>query len=378
MKTILNIALFGVSFFCLLSNTVSAEEVALSEEIRIGQKIYDRSFGRGCGACHDIASNPQLVELIQAGELGIDSFTDTVLNGKNGMPKAIDAIMAVEPVQQASYTEEQAINAVYKYLEAEGKEGTTTESPPTGDSSPATSPDEGTESITPSTDDPQDNSIILNRDFSFNIPLVKLVDNRGITSYYDVDFIFSPLNNKLLFRVTKVIEIERSRINTLDLSNAIILNRDLSFNIPSIRYVDVDDSIKYYNADFIYTPINNKLIFEVAKVIELQATNANTTRCEDEDAKKNCQVIDIILERITEAKNAINEGANEYTIVSLIEKAMDGKDEIDGSDIVSGYASRANSYLKKASYAIGGGEMVKATEHLKDAEEAFEWLKTRL
>jgi mono/diheme cytochrome c family protein len=151
MKTILNIALLGISFFCLFSKTVSAEEVALSEEIRIGQKIYERSFGRGCGACHEILSNPQLVELIQAGELGIDSFTDTMINGKNGMPKSMDAIMATKPVQQAGYTEEQAINAVYKFLEAGGKEETATETPPTGDSSPVTP--------TPSADDAQYNPI---------------------------------------------------------------------------------------------------------------------------------------------------------------------------------------------------------------------------
>ena len=37
------------------------------EQLEIGQKIYDRAFGRGCGTCHDIASNPQLSANIKAG-----------------------------------------------------------------------------------------------------------------------------------------------------------------------------------------------------------------------------------------------------------------------------------------------------------------------
>ncbi len=93
--------------------------IALSGQavaVDVGQKIYDRAFGRGCGACHDIASNPQLVELIKAGELDKASFAETLKNGKNGMPKAMAAIMAVGPVKKAGLSEDEAIDAVYKYL----------------------------------------------------------------------------------------------------------------------------------------------------------------------------------------------------------------------------------------------------------------------
>ncbi len=86
------------------------------EETKVGKKIYDRAFGRGCGSCHDIASNPQLAALIKAGKLDLASFSTTVKNGKNGMPKAVAAIMAVGPVKKAGYTEDQAIAAVYKFL----------------------------------------------------------------------------------------------------------------------------------------------------------------------------------------------------------------------------------------------------------------------
>ena len=91
-------------------------QVIADQELKVGKKIYDRAFGRGCGACHDIASNPQLAALIKAGELSKSSFADTLKNGKNGMPKAMDAMMAVGPVKKAGYTEDQAIDAVYKYL----------------------------------------------------------------------------------------------------------------------------------------------------------------------------------------------------------------------------------------------------------------------
>jgi mono/diheme cytochrome c family protein len=89
---------------------------AFADEIAVGKKIYDRAFGRGCGACHDIASNPQLASLIKAGELDLATFSTTIKNGKNGMPKAIDAIMAVGPVKKAGYSEDEAIAAVYKFL----------------------------------------------------------------------------------------------------------------------------------------------------------------------------------------------------------------------------------------------------------------------
>ncbi len=104
--------LLAVSTVALLGLSAQAS----ADEMKVGKKIYDRAFGRGCGACHDIASNPQLVELIKAGELSEESFAKTLKEGKNGMPKAMAAIMAVGPVKKAGYTEDQAITAVYKFL----------------------------------------------------------------------------------------------------------------------------------------------------------------------------------------------------------------------------------------------------------------------
>ncbi|MGR9100781.1 MAG: c-type cytochrome, partial [Gammaproteobacteria bacterium] len=79
-------------------------------------KIYDRAFGRGCGACHDVSPNPNLFENIKKGSLTKEIFVEVLNNGRNGMPPAVDAIMKVGPVKKAKYTKEQAIDAIYNYL----------------------------------------------------------------------------------------------------------------------------------------------------------------------------------------------------------------------------------------------------------------------
>ena len=100
----------------LAVSTVALLGLSAQASADVGKKIYDRAFGRGCGACHDISSNPQLVALIKSGDLTKASFTTTLKEGKNGMPKAVDAIMAVGPVKKAGLSEDQAIDAVWNYL----------------------------------------------------------------------------------------------------------------------------------------------------------------------------------------------------------------------------------------------------------------------
>jgi hypothetical protein len=86
------------------------------EQMEIGQKIYERAFGRGCGTCHDIASNPQLPALIKAGTLDRARFEEVLRNGKGGMPKAMDEIMKNKAVEKAGLTEELAIDYLFKYI----------------------------------------------------------------------------------------------------------------------------------------------------------------------------------------------------------------------------------------------------------------------
>ena len=97
-----------------ISGQAFAASNVVSEEIWIGGKIYDRAFGRGCGACHDISSNPNLQESVKT--LSKDEFVEVMKNGRNGMRKAGDAILAVGPVKKAGYSEEQAFDAVYAYI----------------------------------------------------------------------------------------------------------------------------------------------------------------------------------------------------------------------------------------------------------------------
>ena len=91
-------------------------QVFADEATDIGKKIYERAFGRGCGTCHDQAQNPQLPALIKAGKLDRAKFENVLKEGKGGMPKAIAEIMKNPVVGKASYGEDQAVDALYKYL----------------------------------------------------------------------------------------------------------------------------------------------------------------------------------------------------------------------------------------------------------------------
>jgi mono/diheme cytochrome c family protein len=86
------------------------------EQLEIGQKIYERAFGRGCGTCHDIASNPQLSANIKAGTLTRASFEKMLKEGKGGMPVAIAEIMKNKAVEKAGYGEDQAVDALFQYI----------------------------------------------------------------------------------------------------------------------------------------------------------------------------------------------------------------------------------------------------------------------
>ena len=86
------------------------------EQLEIGQKIYERAFGRGCGTCHDIASNPQLPANIKAGTLTRASFEKILKEGKGGMPVAIAEIMKDKAVEKAGYGEDQAVDALFAYI----------------------------------------------------------------------------------------------------------------------------------------------------------------------------------------------------------------------------------------------------------------------
>jgi hypothetical protein len=119
----------------------------------------------------------------------------------------------------------------------------------------------------------------------------------------------------------------------------------------------------------------------VALTLALSLGTFSTTAIACEDGRT-CfgpeQAIDLVLGRIAEAMKAANDGADPEVILKLIKKAKDGKKEINASDIVSRFASKAAGHLKKAKKAVKNGDLVKASEHLSDAEDGFEGLKSRL
>lgn len=117
------------------------------------------------------------------------------------------------------------------------------------------------------------NAINLNRDFSFNIPVIKHVNPDGTTSYYNVNFIFVPRENKLLFEVVNVVEMDSSEISIEDIDTSVMLNLDLSFNVPAIKHEAIDESIHFYNANFIFVAKKNKLIFQAVDIIEILNSN---------------------------------------------------------------------------------------------------------
>ena len=83
--------------------------------IAIGKEIYTHAFGRGCGTCHNIASNSELTIKIKAGTLDRAKFEQILREGKKGMPKSIPEIMRIMS-QKTGLTEELAVDALYKYI----------------------------------------------------------------------------------------------------------------------------------------------------------------------------------------------------------------------------------------------------------------------
>ncbi len=95
---------------------VAGASLAGEPTAEIGEQIYTRAFGRGCGTCHDVQPNPNLFESVN--KLSKEELTKVLVEGRNAMPKAMDQIMALGPVKSAGLTQDQAIDALIAYLKA--------------------------------------------------------------------------------------------------------------------------------------------------------------------------------------------------------------------------------------------------------------------
>lgn len=98
----------------LASGMLFAGSAMAAGDAEIGEKIYARALGRGCGACHDGGTNPNLHE--SAKKLTRDEFKTVLVNGRAGMPKIMGAIMSLPAVKNANLTEDQALDALLAYL----------------------------------------------------------------------------------------------------------------------------------------------------------------------------------------------------------------------------------------------------------------------
>jgi ribosomal protein S20 len=95
--------------------------------------------------------------------------------------------------------------------------------------------------------------------------------------------------------------------------------------------------------------------------------------------------IDATLGQVTEALEAIkirNSGsaadsgkAGDEVIIGKIKEALKLSKEINANDKLDRNRNRANGYLKKAREAVQSGDLIKATEDLKEAEKRFSDLK---
>jgi len=85
--------------------------------------------------------------------------------------------------------------------------------------------------------------------------------------------------------------------------------------------------------------------------------------------------IDATLEQVGEALKAINDKASGDVIIGNIKDALALSKEINANDKVDRNRNRANDSLKKARSDVKNGDLTKATEHLKEAEQRFAELK---
>ncbi len=90
------------------------------------------------------------------------------------------------------------------------------------------------------------------------------------------------------------------------------------------------------------------------------------------------QAIDMVLQNIKSAMDAIDSGSEGEVVAALIKSASDASKEINANDVVDRNRQRANGILKKARKEAKKEQLQVAEEHLKQAKKKFEALKGML
>lgn len=85
--------------------------------------------------------------------------------------------------------------------------------------------------------------------------------------------------------------------------------------------------------------------------------------------------IEATVGQVTKALIAINDNTGNDVVINDIKEALKLSKEINANDKLDRNRNRANDYLKKARVAVQDGDLIKATELLKEAENRFSDLK---
>jgi molybdopterin converting factor small subunit len=88
--------------------------------------------------------------------------------------------------------------------------------------------------------------------------------------------------------------------------------------------------------------------------------------------------IDATVDQVAKTLKAVSNKADNDIIINDIKDALTISKEINANDKVDRNRNRANEYLKKARTAVKNGDLIKATEELKEAKNRFSELKTML
>lgn len=108
---------------------------------------------------------------------------------------------------------------------------------------------------------------------------------------------------------------------------------------------------------------------------------STTAYAEASDGRINytpADAINLVLERIKTAQDAIAAGKSGKEVAELIKSAKDASKEINANDKVDIARGRANGHLGKAISEAKNNDTKEAAVHLKAAEEGFAGLKKLL
>ncbi len=113
--------------------------------------------------------------------------------------------------------------------------------------------------------------------------------------------------------------------------------------------------------------------------LSMGAVSTTAIAAEDCEDGRTCytpmEAIDMVLQNIKAAKDAIDSGSEGEVVAALIKAASDATKEINANDVVDRNRQRANAILKKARKEAKKEQLQVAEEHLKQAAKKFEALK---